>query len=1014
MTDAGSALLPALPGLSLASGETLRAVFRPDLDAELRYVTTTLALTTARVCWQSADGAWSAVACAATLRLEQREHAGLGELRLLDGERTLARFFHTLAVAKEATELVDAFEAQQGKPRSRPVAPAEDDSSELPSSGRFPLLRVMAFARPHLPAVLVGLLLTLASTAAGLIPPYLTMPLVDEVLVPGQAGQLSAELALPKVALYLGGLAAAAVAAWLLVWAQGALLSYVTEKVAADLRNRAFAHLHKLSLEYFGGKRTGDLIARISSDTEHLCSFLSDTLVDFVTDVLMIVSTCVVLFSLDMTLAAAAVISFPPIAWLIMRIRTKMLHGYLRGGRVWSAMTNILADTIPGIRVVKAFSQERREIERFAQVNRRIVEINNRNNKMWTFFWPAVALLNQIGLLVVWAVGARQVLHHEVTVGVLTAFIAYIGRFYTRVESMSRMLTATQRASAAAQRLFEILDRVPSVLDPKDPIPLGEVRGEIELERVSFRYGSRLVLDDVSFRVSPGQMIGIVGHTGSGKSTVANLLCRFYDPSAGAVRVDGHDIRRLSIADYRKHIGIVLQEPFLFFGTIADNVGYGLPGVSGSQLIEAARAAHAHDFILKLPEGYDALVGERGQSLSGGERQRIAIARAILVDPRILLLDEATSAVDTQTEREIQRALDNVVAGRTTIAIAHRLSTLRKADLLLVIKDGRLAERGTHAELLALDGEYARLQRAQAATSAPVESVVDEEDAAPALPRIALDALALERDDGGNLVAVDRQSGQHEGVVPRRCFPLSHPDGFVSLLDGRGRDRICIEAPGQLPAEARHALAVALAKSEFLPRVTRIVRVTNEGTWSRWEVETDRGPRGFVVDQEDNIRRLDDGRHVITDSFGMRFLVPAPEQLDGHSRRCLVKAGLAKAARLAEHALDSWARKETNHAQADTAILDHGDTSCWGERRGGQEAEGSVGPEGPGASGCPLSGYPGRRGARQKGGRRQRAERAACGGSRPGNPRAGRGPRRAQTGPGAGLLLVAGRRRAGR
>ena len=896
MTDAGSPTLVALPGLALAAGESLRAVFRPDLDEQLHYVTAAVALTSARVCWQSAAGPWASVAFATTLKLEQREYAGLGELRVTDGARIVARFFHTLAVAREATLFADAFEAQRGKPRTRPVAPSdEQDSTELPVSGKFPLLRLMRFARPHLGSVLAGLLLTLASTAAGLVPPYLTMPLVDQVLVPGQAGQLTFEAALPKVTLYLGGLAAAAVAVWLLVWAQGALLSYVTEKVAADLRNRTFSHLHELSLEYFGGKRTGDLIARISSDTDHLCSFLSDTLVDFVTDALMIASTCAVLFSLDLTLAAAAVLSFPPIAWLIMRIRTKMLHGYLRGGRVWSAMTNILADTIPGIRVVKAFSQERREVARFAQVNQRIVEINNRNNAMWTFFWPAVALLNQIGLLVVWAVGARQVLHHQVTVGVLTAFIAYIGRFYTRVESMSRMLTATQRASAAAHRLFEILDRVPSVLDPKDPIPIGEMRGEIELERVSFRYGSRLVLDDVSFKVAPGQMIGIVGHTGSGKSTVANLLCRFYDPSAGAVRVDGNDIRRLSIEAYRKHIGIVLQEPFLFFGTIADNVGYGQPGASGSQLIAAARAAHAHDFILKLPECYDSLVGERGQSLSGGERQRIAIARAILVDPKILLLDEATSAVDTHTEREIQRALDNVVAGRTTIAIAHRLSTLRKADLLLVIKDGRLAERGTHAELLALDGEYARLQRAQAVTAPVLDAgggvPVDEDEAAEsqAKPRIALDALALERDGGGNLWAIDRKRGGREVVVPRRCFPLTNPDGFVSLVDGRGRDRACIENLAGLAAESRQVLLAALPQSEFLPQVTRILRVVNEGTWSEWQVETDRGPRTFIVEQEDNIRRLDDGRHVITDSFGMRFLVPAPEHLDVHSGRCLAR-----------------------------------------------------------------------------------------------------------------------------
>jgi ATP-binding cassette subfamily B protein len=881
------------PGLILSEGEAVCALFRPDLDQSLRYADATVVLTSRRLCWQASAKGWAEVALSSELALDRHEYAGLGELRVIEGDRTLARFFHTLAVAKEATLLGDAFEAAQGRAHARPEAPDDDDLAPQPSTGKYPLLRLMRFTRPHLAAVVVGLLLTLASTAAGLIPPYLTMPLVDRVLVPGQAGQLTLEAALPLVALYLGGLAGAAVVAWLLSWAQGALLAFVTEKVAADLRNRTFAHLHKLSLEYFGGKRTGDLIARISSDTDHLCSFLSDTLVDFITDVLMIVSTCIVLVTLDPVLAVAAIVSFPPIAWLIIRIRGKLSHGFLRGGRAWSAMTNILADTIPGIRVVKAFSQERREVARFAQANQRIIEVNNRNNALWTFFWPLVVLLNQMGLLVVWAVGARQVLHHQVTVGVLTAFIAYISRFYTRVESMSRMLTATQRASAGAQRLFEILDRVPSVLDPKDPLPLGDVRGAIQFDRVSFRYGSRLVLEDVSFSVAPGQMVGIVGHTGSGKSTVANLLCRFYDASGGVVRVDGKDVRRLSVEEYRKHIGIVLQEPFLFFGTIADNVGYGVPGASQAQIIDAARAAHAHHFILKLPECYDSLVGERGQSLSGGERQRIAIARAVLVDPRILVLDEATSAVDTHTEREIQRALDEVATGRTTVAIAHRLSTLRKADMLLVIKDGRLVERGTHAELLAADGEYARLHRAQTSAGARREGEVSEPEAMSTdeqqtVPRLDLRSLALERDDDGRLWA--RDTGvERVRVVPRRCFPLTHPDGFVCLLDGQGRDRALLDHLDGLDPSSRQALAASLAQSELLPIVVHIERVVHEATWSEWYVVTDRGSRRFVVEQEDHIRRLDDGRHVITDSFGMRFLVPAPDALDAHSRRCLAR-----------------------------------------------------------------------------------------------------------------------------
>ena len=572
------------------------------------------------------------------------------------------------------------------------------------------LTRLARFARPRMGWLILGAALTLASNAAGLVPPYLTMPLLDKVLVPYQDGK-SVDFGL--VPWYLGGLFVAAVLAWIFGWAKTYVVALVGEQISADIRNETYDQLQRLSLDFYGTKRTGDLIARVSNDTERICNFISINLADFSTDAVMILMTTGALLSINPAMAVVTLLPFPLIAWMIQRVRIRLRHGFARGSAAWAEMVNVLADTIPGIRVVKAFAQEQREMARFRGRNQHVLHANNRVNRLWSFFGPTVTFLTDCGLLVIWAFGAWSVVHHQITIGVLTAFIAFIGRLYTRLDSMSRMLASTQRAAAASHRIFEILDLVPTVSEPVRPIHPGRVTGRIELRDVSFKYGSRPILSNLNLSIEPGEMIGLVGPSGAGKSTIVNLICRFYDVTGGAILVDGHDLRSFPIEEYRRNIGMVLQEPYLFYGTIAENIAYARPNASPTEIIEAAKAGRAHDFILKLPDGYDSVVGERGQSLSGGERQRISIARALLTNPRILILDEATSSVDTETEREIQEAFENLIQGRTTIAIAHRLSTLRRANRLVVLEDGQITAIGMHKELMETSGTYARLQDTQ-------------------------------------------------------------------------------------------------------------------------------------------------------------------------------------------------------------------------------------------------------------------------------------------------------------
>lgn len=723
--------------LQLGQGETLISAVETDLDSKLRFQRGLIVVTDQRLLSKSSDSSeWQSWYFKQGLQMRHHDHAGVGHLELVDAKNLLAHWRFTLGQNLLIMRFMDAFNEQlQVRLTGRPVEKSEQnicpsckailepDQEECPVCTKvihtppstWTLFRLWRFARPYKISLIIGFTLMLLGTAAHMIPRYLTKPLTDEVLIPYQSGKV-VETSL--VALYIGGLLGAAILAWLLSWGKTYILALVSERIGADLRTATYEHLLKLSLEYFGSKRTGDLMSRIGSESDRICVYLSLHLLDFATDVLMFLMTAAFLLQINVKLALVTLLPLPLIAWAIHMVRDRLRTGFEKIDRVWGEVTNVLADTIPGVRVVKAFAQEKREATRFREANKHNLAVNDKLNKVWSLFSPIVSFLTDIGILVVWAFGIWQVAHAEITVGELVAAIAFISNFYGRIDSMSRIVSVTQKSASAAKRIFDILDHVSSVPEPKNPVKITEVKGQIELREVAFRYGNRAVNRNVSLNIQPGEMIGLVGHSGSGKSTLVNLICRFYDVAEGAILLDGVDIRSFAVTDYRSHIGLVLQEPFLFFGTIADNIAYGKPHATREEIVAAARAAHAHEFILRLPQGYDSMVGERGQGLSGGERQRISIARALLIDPRILIMDEATASVDSETEKEIQKALDNLVQGRTTIAIAHRLSTLHKADRLVVLDRGEIVEVGNHDDLMAKQGAYFKLYEAQARNAA--------------------------------------------------------------------------------------------------------------------------------------------------------------------------------------------------------------------------------------------------------------------------------------------------------
>ncbi len=726
-----AALSERLAGEGLLAGVTDVAAY--DLDEHGCYGEGWLIYTADRLgIFRLRDGAWTGdwIVLSSLTKAAIVEGLGTSILRLQQGERVAGEIRFTLRCARDVAKLCRRLERlidgksfdESAEPPARDgkkircdtcgrVIPPWSETCPACLSKRRVLSRLLDFVKPYRWQALIGFAMALLGTGAGLVRPSLTRPMMDRGL--GLGPGLTADY--PTLLRYVGLFAGLMLFSAVTDAIRERLMATLGSRMGRDIRDRTYAHLHALSLSFFSKRPTGSLVTRVTSDSDRIWDFVTFTLIEVAMAFITIIGVGAALFMLDWRLACIVLLPVPLMFFLTFYFHRRLHHGFDHLFHKWSLVTATVADALPGVRVIKAFNQEPREVRRFGQRNQDFYEDEVGMITLWTLFGPVMQFCSHIGTLLVWAVGGYWVVTGRMTAGTLMAFIGYMWMFYGPIHMVAHMDRMFNRAASSVQRIFEILDTEPVIFSKTAAHQPERIEGGIELRGVSFSYdGVRKVLEHVDLVVQPGEMIGLAGPSGGGKTTLVNLISRFYDVLEGQILVDGVDIREYDVGALRRRIGVVLQEPFLFHGTVAANIAYGQPDATMDEIIAAARVANAHEFIVRFPDGYDTLVGERGHTLSGGERQRISIARAILSNPPILILDEATSSVDTEAEKLIQQALERLVAHRTTIAIAHRLSTLRKADRLVILDKGRVVEQGTHDELGRREGGvYAKLLRMQ-------------------------------------------------------------------------------------------------------------------------------------------------------------------------------------------------------------------------------------------------------------------------------------------------------------